>query len=140
MVKRQKTGLVYNKQAFLQGDTSWIFDSFSTESFGSSWQNFGYEVIFRLEEIHASEDVMIELKEAFVEPFGLPRKQYSFEPTYWRVYWNRGQLRASVIKACETGLDKVAKKNGIKLIFNGIIIQPRPMGYIQAYIEMNENH
>jgi len=140
MVKRKKVGLIYNKQAFLQGDTSWIFDSFSTESFGSSWQNFGYEIIFRLEEIHASERVIKELKEAFMEPFGLQRKQYNFEPTFWRVYWNRGPLRASAIKACESGLDEVAKKNDIKLILNGIIIQPRPMGYIQAYIEMSENH
>jgi hypothetical protein len=75
MVKRQEVGLIYNEKVFPQGDT-WIFDSFSTESFGSSWQNFGYEIILRLEEIRASEQAVVELKEAFVKTFGLPRKQY----------------------------------------------------------------
>ena len=134
------TGLVYNAFSNDPDDTSWIFDSYSTEGFGSSWQNFGYEIVFRPEEIRAEKNVIQELQEVFMDAFGLPRRNYSFEPTFWRVYWNRGPLRASAIKACESGLDEVAKKNDIKLILNGIIIQPRPMGYIQAYIEMSENH
>ena len=134
----EEPGLIYNKQV-LGGDTSWIFDSSSTEAFGSSWEGFGYEIIFRPEEIRVPDNVIKELKEAFMKPFGLPRKQYSFEPTFWRIYWDQGQLRASMIKECENALHKVARKNGIVFKINGLIIQPRPMGYIRTYIELNRN-
>jgi hypothetical protein len=131
------SGLVYNTFS-TDPDTSWIFDSTSIETYGSSWDSFGYEIIFRPEEIRAPDSVIEELREAFMEPFGLPRRQYTFEPTFWRIYWDRGQLRASMIKRCEQTLDGVAKKHGIVIRLNGIIIQPRPMGYIQTYIELNK--
>lgn len=135
----EQSGLIYNKDVFADGDTSWIFDSSSTETFGSSWKGFGYEIIFRPEEIRAPERVIKELKEAFMKPFGLPQNQYRFESTFWRIYWDQGQLRASMIKECEDALDRVAKKNGILIRLNGVIIQPRPMGYIRKYVELNES-
>ena len=135
----EQSGLVYNKDVFVDGDTSWIFDSSSTETFGSSWESFGYEIIFRPEEIRAPERVIKELKEAFMEPFGLPQNQYRFEPTFWRIYWDKGQLRASMIKECEDALDRIANKNKIVIRLNGVIIQPRPMGYIRKHVELNES-
>ena len=133
----EQSGLVYNKNVFVNGDTSWIFDSSSIETYGASWQDFGYEIIFRLEEIRASERVIKELKEAFMKPFGLSQDQYRFEPTFWRIYWDRGQLRASMIKDCEDALDRIARKNRIVIRLNGVIVQPRPMGYIQNCVESN---
>jgi len=133
----EQSGLVYNKNVFVDGDTSWIFDSSSIETYGASWQDFGYEIIFRLKEIRASERVIKELKEAFMKPFGLSQDQYRFEPTFWRIYWDRGQLRASMIKDCEDTLDRIARKNRIVIRLNGVIIQPRPMGYIQDCVESN---
>ncbi len=137
---KQQTGLVYNKDVFVDGDTSWIFDSTSIEAFGSSWKGFGYEIIFRPEEICAPERVIKELKEAFMKPFGLPKNQYRFESTFWRIYWDQGQLRASMIKECEDALDRIARKNRIVIRLNGVIIQPRPMGYIQYYVESNTSY
>jgi hypothetical protein len=134
----EESGLIYNKQV-LGDDTSWIFDSSSTESFGSSWNGFGYEIIFRPEEIRAPDKVVRKIREAFMSPFGLPRRQYRFEPTFWRIYWDQGQLRASMIEECENALDRVARKYGIVIKLNGVIIQPRPMGYIQNYIELNKS-
>ena len=131
-------GLIYNEQA-LGDDTSWMFDSTSIETYGSSWDDFGYEVIFRIEEIRAPDNVIKELRDAFMEPFGLPRRQYGFDPTFWRVYWDRGQLWASKIKKCEKALDKTARRNRVIVKLNGVIIQPRPMGYIRAFIGLNKS-
>ncbi len=135
----QQAGLVYNKDVFVDGDTSWIFDSSSIETFWSSWEGFGYEIIFRPEEIRAPKRVIKELKEAFMKPFGLPQNQYHFESTFWRIYWDQGQLRASMIKECENALDRIAKNNRIVIRLNGVIIQPRPMGYIRKSVELNES-
>ena len=135
----EQSGLVYNKDVFVDGDTSWIFDSSSTETFGSSWKGFGYEIIFKPEEIRAPERVIKELKEAFMKPFGLPQNQYRFESTFWRIYWDQDQLRASMIKECEDALDRIAKNNRIVIRLNGVIIQPRPMGYIRKSVELNES-
>jgi hypothetical protein len=131
------TGLIYNAFSNVPEDTSWIFDSYSTEGFGSSWENFGYEIIFRLEEIRIGKNVIRELQEVFMDAFGLPRRNYSFEPTFWRVYWNQAGLRASMIHKYEEGLDEVAKRHHIAVRSNGIIIQPRPRGYLQKYIGLN---
>ena len=132
------TGLVYNTFSSDPEDTSWIFDSYSTETFGSSWDDFGYEIVFRPEEIRAERNVIQELQEVFMDAFGLPRRNYSFEPTFWRVYWNQAGLRASMIQKCEEGLDIVAKRHRITVRSNGIIIQPRPTGYLQNYIGLNK--
>jgi len=132
------TGLIYNAFSNDPEDTSWIFDSYSTEGFGSSWKNFGYEIVFRPEEIRADKNVIQELQEAFMDAFGLPRRNYSFEPTFWRVYWNQVGLRASMIQKCEEGLDEVAKRHRIAVKSNGITIQPRPRGYLQKYIGLND--
>ena len=132
------TGLVYNAFSNDPEDTSWIFDSYSTETFGSSWDDFGYEIIFRTEEIRAEKNAIRELQEVFMDAFGLPKRNYRFEPTFWRVYWNQAGLRASMIQKCEEGLDIVAKRHRIAVRSNGIIIQPRPTGYLQNYIGLNE--
>jgi len=42
-----------------------------------------------------------------------------------------------MIKECEDALDRVASENGIMVKLNGVIIQPRPMGYIQYCVESN---
>lgn len=131
-------GLVYNEFSNHKEDMSWIFDSYSTETFGASWNKFGYEIIFRLEEIHVTSRVMQELREAFMKPFGLPKNNYKFEPTFWRIYWNQRGLRASMIQKCENTLDEVAKRHCITIRFNGILIQPRPMEYLQQMLEFNK--
>jgi hypothetical protein len=131
---KKPVGLIYNTFSEDAEDTSWIFDSSSTESFGSSWGNFGYEIIFRLEEILAEESAIKELREAFMEPFGLPGRNYRFEPTFWRIYWDKPGLRTSMIHKCEEGLDRVAKRRGVVVRANGILIQPRPMGYLEHYV------
>ena len=131
------TGLVYNAFSNDPEDTSWIFDSYSMKAF-SSWENFGYEIVFRPEEIRADKNVIQELQKVFMDAFGLPRRNYRFEPTFWRVYWNQAGLRASMIQKCEEGLDIVAKRHRIAVRSNGIIIQPRPTGYLQNYIGLNE--
>jgi len=82
----KQTGLVYNKEVFTDGDTSWMFDSTSIETWGSSWQDFGYEIIFRPEEIRAPDRIVRKLKRAFTKAFSLPQNKYCFEPTFWRVY------------------------------------------------------
>ena len=132
------SGLIYNAFSDDPDDTSWILDSSSIESFGSSWKNFGYEIIFRPEEVRAADSVIRELRDAFIEPFELPRRNYSFEPTFWRIYYDQPGLRASMIQKCEEGLDRVAKRHGVVVRSNGILIQPRPKGYLQHYIELNE--
>ena len=119
-------GLVYNKDVFADGDTSWIFDSTSIEEFGSSWLGFGYEIIFRPEEIRAPERVIDELKEGFIRSFGLSSNHYEFDPTFWRIYWDRGGLRASHILNCED----THPVRDFKHFF-------QPMGYINEYIKVN---
>ncbi len=130
-------GLVYSRKG-MGNDTSWIFDSYSTEAFGSSWGDFGYEIVLRPEEIRAPDSVVEELKEALMKSFGLSPEHYRFEPTFWRIYWDKGPLRASMLKKCEKALNKVAVKYDITFMVNGLIIQPRPMGYIKKHIEWNE--
>jgi len=134
----KRTGLVYNAFSDKLEDTSWIFDPNSTEAFGSYWKNFGYEIIFRPEEILAEKNVIRELQKAFMDAFGLTRRNYSFEPTLWRVYWNQAGLRASMIQKCEEGLDEVAKRHHIAVRSNGITIQPRPRGYLQHCIGLKD--
>lgn len=135
-MKSEKTGLIYNT-TIMGNDHSWLLDDSSIEAFGTSWSDFGYEIAYRMDEIHAPTRIIQELKNAFMKPFGLTTNQYRFEPTFWRVYWNRGQLRVNLIKECERGLDEIAKLNDIALTLNDVIIQPRPMGYIQAMIKQN---
>jgi hypothetical protein len=123
----------------MEDDPPWYLDSSSTEAWGSSWHDFGYEIVYRPEEIRAPAKVINELQKAFMEPFGLPRNHYEFEPTFWRVYWDRGMLKVSTIKECDKGLDRVARNNNVAVRLNGVVIQPRPMGYIQNCIELNES-
>ena len=133
---QRETGLIN----LIGDDPAWVFDTSSIETFGSSWSNFGYEIIYRPEEIRASDKVVAELQKAFMRPFGLPNNQYSFEPTFWRVYWDKGMLKASTIKKCDKELDAVAKKNNVAVRLNGVIIQPRPDGYVKKQIADNKNY
>lgn len=121
-------------------EPAWTFDSSSIETFGSSWYNFGYEIIYRPEEIMASDKVIAELQKAFMKPFGLSKRQYSFEPTFWRVYWDKGMLKASTIRKCDEELDVVARNNNVAVRLNGVIIQPRPGAYIKNQIANNKNY
>ena len=132
-----KIGLIYNKTQ-MGNDPSWLLDNSSIEVFGASWSNFGYEIIYRIGDIHAPTRVINELKQAFSTPFGLTPNHYRFEPTFWRIYWDRGQLRVNSMKECEYGLDKIARQNNIAVIINDVIIQPRPMGYLDEYIKQSE--
>ena len=138
-MKSGKIGLVYNKTQ-MGNDTSWLLDSSSIELYGTSWSNFGYEIIYRISEIHAPTRVINELKHAFSAPFGLNPNHYRFEPTFWRIYWDRGQLRVNLMKECERGLDKIAWRNNIVVILNDVVIQPRPIGYIEEYIKQNKTN
>jgi len=95
------------------------------------------EPIFR--EIRAPAKVIKQLHKAFMKPFGLSKEHYRFEPTFWRVYWDREMLNASTIKECDKGLDRVARNNNVAVRLNGVVIQPRPMDYIQKSIELNES-
>ena len=120
-------------------EPAWVFDSSSIETFGSSWDNFGYEIVYRPEEIRASTKAINELKQAFMKAFGLPKNQYRFEPTFWRIFWNKGMLKASTIKKCDEELDRIARSNKVALRLNGVIIQPRPEGYIKNQIANNKS-
>ena len=131
----QEIGLIN----LMEDDPPWYLDSSSVETWGSSWHNFGYEIIYRPEEIRAPAKVIKELHKAFMKPFGLSEEHYRFEPTLWRVYWDQGMLNASMIKECDKGLDRVARNNNVAIRLNGVVIQPRPMGYIQKSIELNES-
>jgi hypothetical protein len=133
----KKIGLVYNK-SIMGNKPSWWLDSSSTETFGSSWSGFGYEIIYRVEEPRATQVAVYELKRAFTKPFELSPEHFSFEPTFWRVYWDKGQWPVSLLKECEAGLDKVAKAHGFALVLNGVLIQPRPMGYIEQMIKSSK--
>src|SRR3989338_3000457 len=136
IMSNKKIGLIYNK-SIMGSNPSWWLDSSSIETYGSSWSPFGYEIIYRIEEPRETERVVNDLKKAFAAPFGLPREHYSFEPTFWRVYWDRGPWPVSLLKECEAGMDKVAKNNNFTFMLNGVIIQPRPMGYIEQMIKSN---
>jgi hypothetical protein len=135
----KKTGLIFNKKAMGNKTRKpyWFLDSSSVESFGSSWSAFGYEIIYRFEEPRTTQRVVSDLKRAFMKPFALTLDHYRFEPTFWRIYWDRGPWEASLLRACEAELDKVAKDNALAFTCNGVIIQPRPMGYIKGKIESN---
>lgn len=133
----QKIGLIYNTN-IMGENPSWLLDSTSIETWGSSWSDFGYEIIYRVEELRTNDRILNELKTVFMKPFNLSREHYRFDPTFWRVYWDRGQWRVSLLKECEAALDKVARDNKIALILNDIVIQPRPMGYIQQELTMNK--
>jgi hypothetical protein len=133
----KKIGLIYNKEV-LGDDTSWMFDHYSAETWGSSWHDFGYEIIFRFEAIRAPERIIDELKATFKMPYRLPDENFRFDFTFWYVYYDKLDLRASMIQSCEHGVDKVAKKNNIAVISNGFIIQPRPAGYLKNEIEINK--
>ena len=135
----ERTGLIYNLNQ-MGDDHSWLLDNSSIETTGASWRNFGYEIIYRIDEIHASKSAIMQLKRAFMKPFKLPREQYRFEPTIWRVYWDRGQLRIHMLKECEKEMDKMARKNKIAVFLNDVIIQPRPMDYITATIEQKQDN
>jgi len=136
-MKIGKIGLIYNKTQ-MGSDPSWLLDNSSIEVFGASWSNFGYEIIYRISEIHAPTRIIYELKQVFSKPFGLTPNHYQFEPTFWRIYWDRGQLRVNLMKECERGLDKIARRNKIVVILNDVVIQPRPIGYIEEYIKQNK--
>ncbi|MFC1954627.1 hypothetical protein ACFLVZ_02250 [Chloroflexota bacterium] len=115
----------------------WYLDTVQSYPWGSE-SEFGYEIIYRPETIHAEAKVIDEFHVAFMRPFGLPRKQFSFEPTFWRVYWDQPGFKISQIKECDEGLDRVARKNNITVRLNGVVIQPRPMHYIQERIKSNK--
>ena len=134
---KKRIGLIYNK-SIMGLKPSWLLDSSSIETFGSSWSNFGYEIVYRVEEPRATERVVVDLRNAFMVPFGLSREHYKFEPTFWRVYWDREQWRVSLLTECEAGMDKVASDNNVALMINDVIIQPRPIGYIEHMINSNK--
>lgn len=134
---KKKTGLIFNTTQ-MGKDPSWLLDNSSVEIYGASWNNFGYEIIFRISEIHAPTRVITELKRAFMKPFSLHLDQYQFEPTFWRIYWDRGQLRVNMIKESEDGLDRIARRNKMAVILNDVIVQPRPIDYIREYIKQNK--
>jgi len=73
-----------------------------------------------------------------MKPFGLTPNQYQFEPTFWRIHWDRGQLRVNLMKECEHCLDKIAQQNKISIILNDVLVQPQPNDYIQTRIKQNE--
>ncbi|MBN1367367.1 MAG: hypothetical protein JW967_05530 [Dehalococcoidales bacterium] len=131
-----KFGLIYNTE-IMGRDPSWLLDDTSVESFGSSWNKFGYEIVFRPQEIQASASTIERLQHTFMNPFDLPLNHFKFEPTFWYVFWDKGQLRVNAIKECEKGIDRVARDANISFILHDVIIQPRPMGYIEQMIESN---
>jgi hypothetical protein len=61
-MKIGKIGLIYNKTQ-MGSDPSWLLDNSSIEVFGASWSNFGYEIIYRISEIHAPTRIIYELKQ-----------------------------------------------------------------------------
>ena len=125
----KKVGLEYTPN-FIGGDPFWFIDTCHTE--------IGFEIIYRPEEIRANDRVIEKLKKAFMKQFGLPSNRYRFDPTFWRIYWDRGDfLSLSLLKQCEKAMDEVATKNGILVKQNGTAIQIRPLNYLQEQIENN---
>ncbi|HEY83309.1 MAG TPA: hypothetical protein G4O01_08515 [Dehalococcoidia bacterium] len=121
-----KVGLQYDTN-FAGGDPFWYIDTCSSE--------VGFEIVYRPEEIRANDRVMEQLKKAFMQPFGLPSNQYRFEPTFWRIYWDRGDLPLSLLRQCEKAMDGVASANGILVKQNGTAIQIRPLDYLREEIK-----
>ena len=72
-----------------------------------------------------------------MKPFGLPSNRYRFEPTFWRIYWDRGDLSLSLLKKCEKAMDEAATENGILVKQNGTAIQIRPLNYLREQIKSN---
>ena len=122
----KETGLIYTDK-FEGGEPFWFIDTCS--------QGFGFEIIYRPEKIRTTDRVIDQLKKAFMKPFGLPEKNYRFEPTLWRIYWDQGDLLLHLLKECEKGMDKVARENGILIIQNGTAIQIRPLDYIRKEVD-----
>ncbi len=122
-------GLIYNTE-IMGNPPSYFLDTHSTESLGASWGDFGYEIIYRMEIQSENVSVINKLKEAFVKPFHLSNEHFSFELGFWRIYWDRGQWATSLLRECEARIDAAAVDNGIKIVLNGVTIQPRPMEYI----------
>lgn len=127
----KEAGLIYDEN-FGGGEPFWYLDICFSE--------IGFEIVYRPEEIRATDRVINDLKRAFMKPFGLPEEQYRFEPTFWRIYWNRGDLSLSLLKECERGMDRIARKNGILIKQNGTAIQVRPLDYIRKEIQHNKDH
>lgn len=125
----KKVGLEYVPN-FAGGDPFWYIDVCSSE--------IGFEIVYRPEEIRANDRVMEQLKKAFMKPFGLPSNRYRFEPTFWRIYWDRGDLSLSLLRECEKAMDEVASENGILVKQNGTAIQIRPLNYLREQIENNK--
>ena len=124
----KKAGLEYDPN-FAGGDPFWYIDICYSE--------IGFEIVYRPEEIRANDRVMEQLKEAFMKPFGLLGNRYRFEPTFWRIYWDRGDLSLSLLRECEKAMDEVASENGILVKQNGTAIQIRPLNYLREQIENN---
>ena len=112
----------------------------SLDSFTSEFGEFGYEITIRPEEIRASQEVIKELQEAFKKPFGLSDDHYIFEPTFWRVYWDGGFLALKKLDDCERLLGEAACKYNILIRTNGLIVQPRPLVYLQKWIKAHKKN
>ncbi len=130
----KKTGLQYI--FFINNDPA--EPARSLDSITSEFGEFGYEIIIRPEEIRASRAVINELQAAFKKPFGLSDDHYVFEPTFWRVYWDNGFLALKKLDDCERLLDEVACKYNILMRTNGLIVQPRPLTYLQQHVQFNK--
>jgi hypothetical protein len=131
----QKTGLVYIAFSPDNPKEPTRFIDSSISALGQ----YGFEIIIRLEDVRASETIIMELKSAFKKPFGLPDDHYVFEPTFWRTYWDKGDLSINKLEECERLLDEIARKNGILIRSNGLVVQPRSLDYLKEWIGVHAN-